>query len=225
MSEVLVKCFFLVFLINRTIFTLPSSSLISKWTSAVEAEPGFLHTVLQAVTQYPNEERDVNIVIDAMSLKKAKLWNQSRGKFIGYPDYGEVDYGNLDFSVPQAQKKTKKGDNLATEVLVFQAVCLRGTWKLPIAYFFQNKITAKFQGELIKTAATLCHQKSIRVHSITFDGCRTNMATMNYLMKRRVLSLGSNAHFSHPCEGLPDIYIILDACHMVKLARNALRKI
>lgn len=49
----------------------------------MEADRGFLHNVFQALTLYPNEERDVNIVIDAMYIKTSKLWDHSSGKFIG----------------------------------------------------------------------------------------------------------------------------------------------
>lgn len=185
--------------------------MITKWTASVDADPGFLHEVLEALHLYPDEDRDVNLVIDAMSIKKAKLWDNSKGKFLGFPDYGNMTPIN-DFD-------PVKEDNLATEALVIMAVCLRSTWKLPIGYFFQNKIQANFQGELIKTAAKLCHEKGVRVHGITFDGCPTNLSTMKYLVD----SLNTVGQFQHPCGG-PDIYVILDACHMMKLARNTVCK-
>jgi len=46
-------------------------------------------------------------------------------------------------------------ETLATETLVFMLVSLNGKWKLPIGYFFLNKITAVTQAELVKTALTL----------------------------------------------------------------------
>lgn len=144
-----------------------------------------------------------------MSLKKAKIWNNSLGKFMGFVDYGE-NFQN---------KVEAKDDVLATEVLVMMAVCLRGTWKLPVAYFFQNKISGSFQAELITMAVRSLCERLIRVHSLTFDGCAANLATM----KKLASSTDTLEKFSHPCGGA-DIYIILDACHMIKLARNALRK-
>lgn len=85
--------------------------------------------VLDALHLFGEEDRDVNLVIDAMSIKKAKLWDHSLRKFIGFTDYGNI-------SVPNTEGIH---DTLATEALVIMAVCLRGTWKLPIGYFFQNK--------------------------------------------------------------------------------------
>jgi hypothetical protein len=144
-----------------------------------------------------------------MSLKKAKIWNNSLGKFMGFVDNGE------NFQ----KKREAKDDVLATEALVMMAVCLRGTWKLPIAYFVQNKISGSFQAKLIKMAVRSLCERLIRVHSLTFDGCAANLATL----KKLASSIDTLEKFSHPCGGA-DIYVILDACHMIKLARNALRK-
>ncbi|MCV5003524.1 hypothetical protein OFM39_28110, partial [Escherichia coli] len=43
----------------------------------------------------------------------------------------------------------------ATEVLVFMLINLKGKWKCPIGYFFQNKINAVTQAELIKSALSI----------------------------------------------------------------------
>lgn len=123
---------YLMYATFRKIFTLPSVSLITKWTASVDAEPGFMKEVLDALNLFEDQDRDVNLVIDGMSIKKAKIWNNSLGKFIGFPDYGNITAPN---------SANDEHDVLATEALVIMAVCLRGTWKLPIAYFFQNRIT------------------------------------------------------------------------------------
>lgn len=75
----------------------------------------------------------MNLVLDAMSIKKAKIWNNSLGKFVGFIDYGGI---------------TK--DEETKDVL-------------------------------IKTAIRSCHERGIRVHSLTFDGCAANLATMYQL--------------------------------------------
>lgn len=88
--------------------------------------------------------------------------------------------------------------------------------KHPLNY----EISGSFQAELIKTAVTSCYKRAIRVHSLTFDGCAANISSMKSLAE----SLDDTVcKFPHPCGG-PDVYIILDACHMIKLARNALCK-
>ena len=114
--------------------------MISKWTASVQAEPGFLHTVIEAMALYPSEERDINIIIDGMAIKKSKLWDNSSGKFIGYPDYGCLDYGSVTTCV-------KKNENLlATEALVFtevKAFVPHGNYQLHI--FFKTKLLAHFK--------------------------------------------------------------------------------
>lgn len=213
----------------------------------MNAEPGFLQEVLTALTQFPDCDRDANLVIDAMSIKKGKVYDRVSGKFVGLVDFGNE---SMNTSVE------------ATEALYFMLVCLNGKWKLPIAYFLINKITAKIQGELINAALELTHKKAVRVRSITFDGASTNLATARYLAKTNaaddydedylfenidldVLDENDGLHdglyeinaleeceegravnqfphfFLHP-KTKEKIYIILDPSHMIKLARNAL---
>ena len=63
--------------------TFPGTSIITKWTASVNAEPGFLYEVLEALCLFSDEDRDVNLVVDAMSIKKSKIWNNSLGKVMG----------------------------------------------------------------------------------------------------------------------------------------------
>lgn len=43
-------------------------------------------------------------------------------------------------------------------------------WKLPIGYFFKNKISAFSQAELVKTSLTLTHNAGLKVLGIVCDG-------------------------------------------------------
>ncbi len=208
----------------------------------MNAEPGFLQEVLTALTQFPDCDRDANLIIDAMSIKKGKVYDTMSGKFVGL-----VDFGN----------ESMNTNIEATEALYFMLVCLNGNWKLPIAYFLINKITAKIQGELINAALELTHEKAIRVRSITFDGASTNLATARYLAKtnagddydddqlledidldaldendglheinapeecEEVRAVNQFPHFFLHPKTKKKIYIILDPSHMMKLARNA----
>lgn len=75
-------------------------------------------------------------------------------------------------------------------------VSLNGKWKIPIGYFFQNKLSAVTQVELIRSALSLSHNAGLRVWGVTCDG-------------------------KHPVNSMK-VYYIPDACHMLKLARNVL---
>jgi DNA transposase THAP9 len=82
----------------------------------VNAEPGFLTEVLNVLPQFPDCDRDVNLVSDAMAIKKGKIWDPAAQKFIGF-----IDYGN----------SSTMSDTQATEALFFMLVSLNGKWKLP----------------------------------------------------------------------------------------------
>ncbi len=64
----------------------------------------------------------------------------------------------------------------------------------------------------------MLHKISAQVHVVVFDG-----ASKNFGMAEK---LGCNiknldGSFSHPSQTGDKVYVIVDICHMVKLARNA----
>lgn len=195
---------------------------------------------------FPDCDRDVNLVSDAMAIKKGIVFDSAMKKFVGF-----IDYGNSNIT----------HDAAATEALFFMLVSLNGKWKLPIAYFLADKVTGKVQGELINTTLRLTHEKGIRVRGITFDGAAANLATARYLAKHsfekldnedeldgifeldeiddadeldELVSINKNAkpsaenqlpyYFNHPTTNAK-VHICLCPSHMVKLARNALGKL
>lgn len=218
-------------LFNRSTLTLPCPSTISLWSSSVDADPGFFQEVINKLGNFPDSDRDTNLVIDAMAIKSGKLWDAVNDRYVGFVDYGPTLI---------SPKNTE-----ATEALFFMLVALNGKWKMPVGYFLINKITAAKQGELILVALRLSHEQNIRIRSLVFDGAATNLATVNYL-NARVETVESNIedansddqldvlseestqnetrsyqhYFIHPCSG-NKVYTVLDPSHMVKLARNA----
>lgn len=77
--------------------------------------------------------------------------------------------------------------------------------------------------ELIKTALTLTAQAKLRITSVTCDAETVNINALNILGCNIFANNQEEIvnYFMHPTENYK-IYIILDACHMLKLARNAL---
>ena len=122
----------------------------------------------------------------------------------------DVDYGNI---------KGENPENMATNVLVVMAVGLKAHWKIPIAYFLTNRTNSEIQAQIIKSSITLLYNESIIVKSVTFDGPTKNIATARKLGCKIDDLQGS---FPHPCRSDLTVYVILDICHMLKLARNAL---
>lgn len=101
-------------------------------------------------------------------------------------------------------------------------VNLKGKWKWPIAYFFKNSMPSATLAELINTALILTSKRKLRIRSITCDAESINVSAFNKLG-----AISSSNHqdiknfIIHPIDNYK-VYIILDACHMLKLARNAL---
>lgn len=190
--------------------TLPHPSSIRHWTSAIHVKPGFFTQVLEILEKIPDEDKDCALIFDGMAIRQQLCWSQTENKFVGYCDYGN----ELNF---------EKKETEAKEVLVFMLVNLKGKWKWPIAYFLKNKMSSMVLAELIKTALTLTAQIKLKIISVTCDGEAVNTSALNIL--------GCNIFpdnleeiinfFIHPTENY-NIYIILDACHMLKLGRNAL---
>ncbi|KAL4084493.1 hypothetical protein QTP88_023781 [Uroleucon formosanum] len=60
----------------RTIFKIPHPTAIRSWTSSINGE-----------TEIENKE--FNLVFDAMCIKKQVIWNKQAHKFTGYNDYGD----------------------------------------------------------------------------------------------------------------------------------------
>lgn len=196
----------------RSILPLPHPSLIQKWSRSINCEPGFFteaFETLQNECKSINEKRDCCLVIDAMAIRKQAIWNEAKKKFCGF-----VDYGN--------GIQMEPSETLASEALTFELVGLRSHWKMPVGYFLIDKTTASVQASLVKTALTMAHQYGLKVWCVTCDGTTTNLAMFELLG----CSFGTTYEaivtvFPHPSTG-GDVFAILDACHMIKLARNSL---
>ena len=104
------------------------------------------------------------LVVDAMSLHKLTLYNQSRKSSVGLVDYGTA--------IPEA---------VATEALVSMIVGLTGNYKHPVAYILQDKCSADVQVQLITDCIGLLHEEGIMVHGLVFDGSPTNSHTTRKL--------------------------------------------
>lgn len=68
---------------------------------------------------------------------------------------------------------------------------------------------------------TSLHDIGITVIALTFDGLNTNMSTAKSLGASLKFDENFKTNFEHPCTNEP-VYVILDACHMLKLFRNTL---
>lgn len=83
----------------------------------------------------------------------------------------------------------------------------------------KKSLSAAVLTELILTALSLTSESDLKVRSITCDGVSVNVSALN---KLECNIYGNNYetiinNFKHPVRDY-NIYVILDACHMLKLA-------
>lgn len=111
----------------------------------------------------------------------------------------------------------------AQETLVLLLVSLKGAWS--IAYFLTKKTSSTILAELIRSALIICSEHNLRVHSVTFDGDASNCSAINIFGAHLFNNDYTQIKHFFPCpndENNKNIKVILDPCHMIKLAKNAL---
>ncbi|CAB4006611.1 THAP domain-containing 9 [Paramuricea clavata] len=195
----------------RSILPLPHPSIIRKWSSILECEPGFIKEAFESLQKdamsFP-EKQDCCLIIDAMSTSKQTLWDSQQDKYVGLVNYGTVP--------------TEKPDILASEAVVFLFVVARSHWKCPIGYFLADKMLGKTQAQLVRIALEMAAEAGLRLWSITTNGITVNITMFRELGCNFTTSYDSMVtKFKHPTENYY-VYAILDSCHMLKLARNPL---
>lgn len=190
-------------------FNLPNPSTLRKWLSCFNCSPGFLQEVFlylkDNILSNP-QFKDVNLVFDAMSIRKQIIYDHNLGKNFGY-----VNFGN--------ELNTDKSETLATEALVFQIVAIKGNLKCAVGYFFINKISSEVLSKLVNMCITKLLDVGVQVHNVTFDGTSTNITAMTKLgckLPENPVFRVKHNNINH------QVTVMLDACHMLKLARNTL---
>jgi hypothetical protein len=76
----------------RSIIPLPNTSLIRKWSSSVDCEPGFLQEAFQSLQSEADKtpsKKDCGLIIDAMSIRKQTLWDPKKEQYSGFVNYGQ----------------------------------------------------------------------------------------------------------------------------------------
>ena len=100
-------------------------------------------------------------------------------------------------------------------------VALDGAWKLPCAYFLLDGLNGKDRANLVNECLRRLHAIGVQVTSITCDGPACNL----YMFSELGASTKPDnlkCWFPHPSDTNIKIYVLLDACHMLKLMRNTL---
>jgi len=98
---------------------------------------------------------------------------------------------------------------------------LTSVWKMPIAYFFIDGLTADVKCNLVSEAVNRLYTVNVRVVAVVCDGPATNFA-VGAKLGAALSAEDMRPFFVHPC--CPDwkVYIVFDPAHMLKLMRNTL---
>lgn len=191
---------------------LPHPSVLRKWGSTVNCEPGFSQPCFSILKQKV-EDADKNgkkiccsLIFDEMSIKK-------QIEFDGVRNWGYVDIG-VDLNNDNCEA--------ASEALVLMVVSQNSSWKLPIGYFLIKHVSAVEKSNLIIEAIKRLDVIGIFVTTVTCDGPSANFAMFNHLGCCLKTVDGMKTYFDHPLNKEQKVYAVFDICHMLKLIRNCL---
>ncbi|CAH2101355.1 unnamed protein product [Euphydryas editha] len=110
---------------------LPHLRTLAKWYEKTDAAPGFTAESFEILKKkYLATKTKIicTLIIDEMAILQQFIWN-------GKKTEGLVDYG-----VGSAEN-----DKIASQAFVMMLVSLKDNWKLPLANFFVNGITAEYK--------------------------------------------------------------------------------
>lgn len=194
----------------RKVFSLalPHPTTLVKWYRCVDGGAGFSTQVFDALharADKTGKRMLCSLIMDEMAIRRQVEWDVS--KYVGYVDLGlDAD----DDSLP-----------VAKEVLLFLIVCINEHWKAPVGYFLIDGLNGQERSNLLLTCLMKLHGAGVDVVSVTFDGCSANLSMASQL-GCTLNSVNPNTCFPHPADTSQPVYIMLDACHMLKLMRNLL---
>jgi hypothetical protein len=189
---------------------LPHPRTLRRWLESVDSKPGINASVLNMLCDKKAENPDVytrfSFQLDAMAIRKHVSWDPHTRTMSGF-----VDLGN----------GVEEGNEEAKEVLVFMLVSLNGRFKTPVAYFLTRTLSAVVQKELVLHVLDELHNRGFEVVSLTMDGHATNVSMCRSLGCSFSLPDNFRSWFLLPGSE-KKIFVLYDACHMLKLVRNML---
>lgn len=107
-------------------------------------------------------------MMDEMAIRQQIEWNKSKQKFIGYVDFGSI---------------IDESENLpvAKYALVYMLTGINQRWKIPVAYFFVNLLTAEERANITRKVLEFVATSGVNVIAMTFDGLSANISMCNKL--------------------------------------------
>lgn len=197
----------------RSVFNnrLPAISTIRKWFSSINGKPGFSQEAFDALKRRSiqanknGNEILACLIFDEVAIRRQEDYDQHKDETVGMVNYGtNIVDSNL--------------NKLAKEALVFMITGVNDKFKIPVAYFLTIGLKANEKAALIRETILFVCKTGVKVVGMTFDGLFANLATCRQLGAD---FKNDRAYIINPhSDG--KIFLYLDACHMLKLARNCL---
>lgn len=191
---------------------LPSVSTMRNWYASLNACPGYTIESFNILKQKAMAHREAKrsklrcaLMNDEMAIRLHAQWNATKMQFDGFVDTGRSVSGQD--SLP-----------LAKDALVYLVSGFDEDFKIPIAYFLVNGLTAVDRAALTNEIFIRLYEIGIEVMSLTLDGLPANLAMCKILGADFE---NETAYISDPTQSNHKIYVFLDPPHMLKLARNS----
>lgn len=145
-------------------FHLPNKTTLRSYTGKSTGEVGFTPLVerrLEMEKKKIDDDRKLigNLQIDGMTTKKGKRYHRNFGR-----TYGNVDMGGI-----------VQGSNaLANQMLCFVFTGMQDNYKIPVAHFFVNKLTAEQQFHLTIYVIQKLGSLGYKMQRVVTDNLSTN---------------------------------------------------
>lgn len=196
---------------------LPHPKTIQSWyaNSDINGEPGIqldhmakLKKIARNFEEQNGSKMLCSLVTDEMHIRTQVFWSLHDLDYIGYVNYGE--------------DPTKQNKTIANQVILFILNGLNVYFEFPVAYFFITTLTAGQRKDLLLEIIKAITECGVIITNLTFDGYAANIPMCQMLgANLNIYSPDIRPFFTNPYNDR-EIYIIMDPCHMEKLARNAL---
>lgn len=190
--------------------TLPHVSTLRKWyaNSDTKGEPGILPEAMLTLKSLAEKMKSegkrllISVCCDETAMKRNVQWSHEQKKFSGFV----------------TETKANGEHPIAGNVLVFMATILHAKDSIPIAYYCVAGLNGAERSVLLTKVLVKLHETGVLVANITFDGLRANF-TMCEILGASFDVNNLIPYIKHPVDG-SKVYILLDACHLIKLFRN-----
>lgn len=192
---------------------LPHPSTLRKFyvNSGANGEPGISFESMKSISLLVKGNQDsgkkffCSLAFDEMFIRQHVQYIDAQKKF-----QGRITYGNDEQCEPPVAKCA----------IVFMINDINSNLSLPVAHHFVTSLNRAAKANLLLSVISAITETGATIINVTCDGLQTNFSMFEYLGA----SLKPNElkpFFKNPANDMK-IFIMFDACHMLKLVRNCI---